>query len=249
MSMAANYIYCGKISATSEWRMKKHFHQEHHEIIVVLKGVIVTEICGQKIRGSAGDVLFYPAGISHEENADENLPLETYYFGIATQGKPEDCKNIGPVFDRYGRLRFLAQWMCDLSNMRVNPEIGLLNSLAYAVIREWDFLNEPAEPDFVQAAKKLVEKNMTGRIELPDMAKAAGLSVSRFAHVFRKHTGIAPVEYLRRRRMEFARSLLLSTPLAIKEIAERSGCADQYVFSKMFKRIMGVPPGLLRKAR
>jgi AraC-like DNA-binding protein len=124
-----------------------------------------------------------------------------------------------------------------------------LNHLAYLVVREWDFLNEPAEPDFVQAARKFVEKKLAGGIELPDMARAAGLSVSRFAHAFREKTGLAPVEYLRRRRMEHARSLLLSTPLPIKEIAEQCGCTDQYVFSKMFRRIMGLPPGALRKGR
>lgn len=249
MDFETNFKYCGKMNGTPEWHMKNHSHKDHHEIIVVLKGVIVAEILGNKLRGSAGHVLFYPVGVGHEEKADENLPLETYFIGLATRGRPENHKVLGPTFDRHGRLRVLAQWMHDLAHSRVKTDPGLLDRLAYAFVREWDFLNEPADPDFVQAVKKYIEKNLSDRIELPDLAKASGLSLSRFAHSFREKTNMAPVEYLRRRRMEQARSLLLSTPLPIKEIAEQCGCADQYVFSKMFRRIMGLPPGAVRRAK
>jgi AraC-like DNA-binding protein len=137
--------------------------------------------------------------------------------------------------------------MYDLSNTHITRDNELLKNLAFSFIREIDYLNEPAEPEFILQAKRFIEKNIANNIELPDIAKASGLSISRFAHAFKKQTGIAPVEYLRRRRLEHARTLLLSTSLPIKEIAEKCGCTDQYIFSKTFKRIMGVPPGSPRK--
>jgi AraC-like DNA-binding protein len=249
MAIETSFKYCGKLAGRPSWRMKRHFHKDHHEIIVVLKGVLAAEIGGQQIRGSAGHVLFYPAGASHKEYADENLQLETYFIGMADSGRAQRRRNPGTAFDRHGRIRVLAQWMHERSHAGQRPDTDLLNRLAYAAIREWEFLIMPAEPDFVQAARQFTEKNLTRPVGLPDLARAAGLSVSRFAHAFKEKTGTAPVEYLRRRRMEHGRSLLLSTPLPIKEIAEQCGCADQYVFSKMFKRVMGMPPGSLRKNR
>lgn len=61
------------------------------------------------------------------------------------------------------------------------------------------------------------------------MAGAAGLSLGHFSHAFKKETGIAPAEYIRKRKMEYACSLLLSTPMPLKTIAEQLGYADEYV--------------------
>ena len=53
--------------------------------------------------------------------------------------------------------------------------------------------------------------------------------------------------YLTNLRMEKAKKLLLSTPLSVAEVAERSGYGDYRVFSKVFKKSEGVTPAQYRR--
>ncbi|MBL8029249.1 MAG: cupin domain-containing protein, partial [Fibrobacteres bacterium] len=116
MESETKFRYCGKLKEVSGWHMKSHRHLDFHEIIVVLKGTIETELGGTKITGTAGNVLFYPAGVAHEESAIGNVPLQTFFIGISLADTLEKALKCSSVFDTNGRLRTLAQWMHDLSS-------------------------------------------------------------------------------------------------------------------------------------
>jgi len=81
-----------------------------------------------------------------------------------------------------------------------------------------------------------------------DMARRANLSESRFCAVFRQRFGVPPHRYLLRLRVQHAEELLRSTDYTLQQIAEFCGFADVHHFSKSFKRIIGMPPGVYRAA-
>ena len=93
-----------------------------------------------------------------------------------------------------------------------------------------------------------LERGLAGHLTPADLARAAGLSASHFTRLFRRWMGLPPGEYILRRRVEHARKLLGDVTLSIKEIAARSGFDDPYYFSKVFRRIDGLPPTLFREA-
>jgi transcriptional regulator GlxA family with amidase domain len=80
------------------------------------------------------------------------------------------------------------------------------------------------------------------------MARRANLSPSRFAAVFRQHFGLSPHQYFLRLRIEHAQELLRTTDLPQRDIAAYCGFADVHHFSKAFKRITRLPPGVYRTA-
>ena len=59
--------------------------------------------------------------------------------------------------------------------------------------------------------------------------------------------GLPLWDYLNRLRVHAAVELLLQTDESIQEIASRSGFQDHAYFSRVFRKIYGVPPGQLRK--
>lgn len=79
------------------------------------------------------------------------------------------------------------------------------------------------------------------------LAEAAGMSVSHFNRLFRTATGYAPLEYLRRHRINRARTLLADVDLSIKEIASAVGFTDSFHFSKVFHKIDGLSPTQFRQ--
>jgi AraC family transcriptional regulator, arabinose operon regulatory protein len=78
------------------------------------------------------------------------------------------------------------------------------------------------------------------------LAGLAGLSPAHFAVVFREQTGSSPRDYLHLLRMHRACEWLISTPISLKEIANRLGYQDQFHFSRRFKAFCGVAPSRYR---
>ncbi len=93
-----------------------------------------------------------------------------------------------------------------------------------------------------------VDKNLTGKITLQDMAAVAGLSRMHFAAQFRAATGVRPREYLLRRRIERAQELLKQPEVTLVDIALTVGFQTQAHFTTVFKRFVGDTPYQWRSA-
>ncbi|HYE05190.1 MAG TPA: AraC family transcriptional regulator [Planctomycetota bacterium] len=100
----------------------------------------------------------------------------------------------------------------------------------------------------VRRVLAVIEARAAEPLTLADLARAAELRPSRFSEVFRAWTGHTAKDWLRRVRVERARRLLTDPRLSVAEVAERCGFADQYHFSRVFRRIDGLPPSLWRAA-
>lgn len=81
------------------------------------------------------------------------------------------------------------------------------------------------------------------------LAEIALSSESRFIRRFREATGRTPARYVQERRLERASELLVSTDHSIDRIAEASGFANRYYFTRVFTQRMGLPPGRYRSER
>jgi transcriptional regulator GlxA family with amidase domain len=79
-------------------------------------------------------------------------------------------------------------------------------------------------------------------VSLATLAATAGLSVSRFATLFRKEVGISPHRYLCLVRIRHAQRLLRDgvPPCAV---ATEVGFFDQSHLGRHFRRAVGVTPG------
>ncbi|HVK34204.1 MAG TPA: helix-turn-helix domain-containing protein [Microlunatus sp.] len=93
-------------------------------------------------------------------------------------------------------------------------------------------------------------EDMAGRlaepITVPELARRADLSASRFAHLFAEQVGVSPMRYLERQRMRLAEQLLDLTPRTVAEIARTVGYDDPLYFSRAFKRRHDEPPQAYR---
>jgi AraC family transcriptional regulator len=93
-----------------------------------------------------------------------------------------------------------------------------------------------------------IDANLGTDLALDHLAQAAGMNLFAFVRHFKQRTGLPPHQYVLRRRIERARSLLANTDLAIVEIALRCGFADQSSFTTAFRRWTRLTPGSYREA-
>ncbi|MET8945235.1 AraC family transcriptional regulator [Streptomyces sp. NPDC004542] len=99
----------------------------------------------------------------------------------------------------------------------------------------------------LRTAMTHIEDHFAGPLSVPDVARAAGVSHTHLTRLFREDTGLTVVGYIRRRRMERARHLLVASTLAIPAIAAAVGIPDLQAFNKTCRRELGASPRAVRE--
>lgn len=99
----------------------------------------------------------------------------------------------------------------------------------------------------VHRAQDYLIQTQTTAIALQDVAAYAHMSVRNLLRVFKQSTGITPLQYHQRLRLEFAASLLRNPDLSVEEVAARCGFDDARHFRRLWRRIYGAPPSSSRR--
>jgi AraC family transcriptional regulator of arabinose operon len=101
----------------------------------------------------------------------------------------------------------------------------------------------------IALAVEILRTNPGSTFCLTQFARQAGLSESRFQHLFRQEAGETWKAYLKRLRLTRAQELLGDLDLSIKLIAFRAGYKNPANFSRAFKAAFGESPRTFRNRR
>ena len=94
-----------------------------------------------------------------------------------------------------------------------------------------------------------IEGHMANTVRIEHVAKLARLSKSHFGRAFKETFGVPFLQFLVTRRIERAKSLMVTTKDNLCEIALACGFADQAHFSRTFRRVVGSTPHAWRRQR
>jgi len=176
-----------------------------------------------------------------------------------------------PVHDPYAR-RLIAVIFCGQVFSRENglgPQYGVDEPLPvepeeniWAVARILHSFFKMAQPvvnalaDFnrprqfchhaIIKALDIMGERFRESLSVADVARAVGLSVSRFEHLFKQEAGMNFTTAMHQKRVNEAMRLLTHTDLPVTEIASRVGVADIGYFHRLFKRARGMTPNAFR---
>lgn len=103
--------------------------------------------------------------------------------------------------------------------------------------------------DKVLAAESWANARLKEVITLNDWARALNLNPVYFGRIFKRETGLRPMEWLNQRRLQMACQYLSGTRKSVAEIADACGFDNQFYFSRVFRRHFGQSPLQYRKAR
>ncbi len=99
----------------------------------------------------------------------------------------------------------------------------------------------------VRRATEVLSANLDGELPQRQIAAECGLSSGHFSRAFKQSTGLAPHQWLQRRRIEVAQGLLSSSQIPLCDVALASGFADQSHFTRSFTQTVGISPGSWRR--
>jgi AraC-like DNA-binding protein len=97
-------------------------------------------------------------------------------------------------------------------------------------------------------ARDILAEEFTSPPSLPELGRRAGINTSRLCAGFKLLFGETTSGFVRRQRLEFARTLLTSSDLQVREIARRAGYAHHGTFTAAFTRHFGAAPKALRRS-
>jgi transcriptional regulator GlxA family with amidase domain len=99
----------------------------------------------------------------------------------------------------------------------------------------------------VQAAQTWVRRHFSVGSAIEQMIAKSGLTERTFKRRFSAATGLSPIAYVQRLRVEDAKRRLERTTVPVDEISWQVGYEEPAFFRRLFKRVTGVTPGAYRR--
>ena len=94
-----------------------------------------------------------------------------------------------------------------------------------------------------------IAANLHTTIRMVDLCRVVQFGPYQFRRAFKERFGCTPQQYVIRRRVERAQSLMLLCDDSLSQISAECGFVDAFHFSNWFWRIVGERPGTWRRKR
>lgn len=243
--------------------VRKHHHWDNSLMYFLdISGAKYQEN-GTIVEIKRGDILYIPKNIYYDtvfipHSKSYKTGINSYLIDFS-------------IFDEFGKEFILSENIIKLPvdnrkyyeyfdkintlSLFENKPIMKIMGLFYSMLSDMsnDIRNIGHNPeifDEVYNSLMFIEENYNQSLSIPDIAYSYNLSESTFRRYFKKTTGLSPVDYIKKIRMERAEALLQSNIYSVKDVAELVGIPDPAYFSKAYKQYYGVSPvNLIKKTK
>jgi len=93
-----------------------------------------------------------------------------------------------------------------------------------------------------------IETHLADKIAVKALAGLVNVSVSQLFRAFKISVGVTPFQYIARRRVELACTMIRTTGEPLSQVAVACGLCDQAHLCKVFRRTIGLSPSAWRRA-
>lgn len=234
-------------------RVRAHTHDVPGFAIVLAGGY------RKRVRGTAHDCMpgtltFEPPDVVHAESyggADVRAVL--IELSPSGAGRAIDAASVGlsaPFCAMHTAARVLGERVSrelrapDLASALALESLAL--ELTALAVRSLDVRSTP--PAWLRGVRDRIRAECRSDLCVRALATQAGVHPAHLARVFRVHERCSVGEYLRRCRIEWAASELLTSDLSVATIAHATGFYDQSHFCRTFRRVVGTTPSRYRRS-
>ncbi|ADZ93366.1 helix-turn-helix domain-containing protein [Marinomonas mediterranea] len=230
-----------------------HNH-DYHQLVVVLDGNTDFDIKGNSRQLHFGEGCIVPsaeghafAGLGKNRIMVVNLPVPPQKAIT-----DEEYEIVSRLFDQAAyfelnpRLQILASALS--GELEQYPEDSILaracgNTLLSAIRHQINNKDSRIRGNNLDIDKldQFIELNLSKKVHISQLANFCFLSVSQFHERFKDHTGMTPHQYLVRKRLDRAQSLLKKGYPPI-QVAEMCGFSSQSAMTNVFSQTLGITP-------
>lgn len=206
-------------------------------------------------KSSAGPSVAIPGSMAR-------ISLESF-LKFADMGLTEDNEMVSqPCFVLTGaekaEISLLAERIVsEMSDNRYSKDlmiqtltVELMINLSRAMRNEWEEnirVKTGKAKELVAIARQYMDDNFDQGITVAQAAQYVFLSQGYFTRAFRDETGMSPMNYLMKKRIERACLLLENNEIKVSAISLQSGFSSPQRFNVAFRKLMGMTPMEYRK--
>jgi len=229
-------------------------------LMVLSKNAVYTMHNGSSFCAYPGDVVLLPKGAVYNctfHRCEDGIDLRF-------QGFPRSCLFLGfELFDSnfnnitfsgyprvilQGRNNELLRSFERLCKLYKRPEctpgalcgetITFLSSLC---TRYYDMQSGNKSDEIMERTASHIFENASS-VTVGDLIDMSGMSPSTFRRRFAARFGMTPVSYINSMKIENAKSCFESGITRIRDVSNLCGIEDEFYFSRLFRKIVGVSP-------
>lgn len=240
-----------------------HMHDDLLELIFIKEGNGSHLIGERHYKTQKGDVLIYNEGVLHDEYGNPDTNLSVFCCGITNlqlTGLPKNhlVSNESSYVLRSGEYASNIDSMLGMMYSQIAEEKHdseeicsyLLRSLIMLILQipqENFVLSKSEESVLSNEIKFYIDENYMEDISLDILSQKLHISSYYLAHVFKESTGFSPIQYIIRRRIGEAQSMLINTNESVTKIAGMVGYDNTSYFTTLFSKTVGMSPKKYRQ--
>ncbi len=229
---------------------------EQNILIYCIDGVGWVEVNNKRKKVQKDQFFIIPAHIPHKYGADNSVPWTIHWLhftgtsaenllqkdfsviNIEPDGNTENDRRVKLFEEIYSNLSMgFSKENLEYSSLSLWYLLGTFN-----YIPQFKRLTPITQTDFIEKSILYMHQHIDKKITLSDLADHCGLSVSHYSLLFKKRTSRTPIQYFNKLKIQKACQMLDLTDMHIKEISIRLDFEDQFYFSRVFRKEMGLPP-------
>lgn len=220
---------------------------------------------GHEYTVHANQYFILPAGAEHAYGADDTNPWTIYWIHFKGKLASHFAKQcVRPVEIKPGvhsristRIDLFEEIFHTLEMGYSHENLLFACSIFYHYLGTLRYLQQYRDAgrtdseknDIVTAAIHFMKENIEKKLTLQAIAEHAGYSASHFSVLFSKRTGYAPLAYFNQLKIQQACQLLDFTDMKVNQVCFKIGIEDNYYFSRLFSKIMGMSPREYKKMK
>ncbi len=256
-------LYVSTSKYEGDWQSIPHSHP-FSELFYVVNGTGTFVAEGSEFLVGKNDMVIINPHVQHTERSVQATPLDYIVLGIeglsfsfediaAAQDGLSMQTHSGAVYkynmqspNVYAYLNIMLE---EISSKKDNYETvchNLLEILLVCMLRNDHLSIIQKDQNLLNREcaqiKNYLDANYAEDITLDTLAALTHMNKYYMAHAFTKYTGLSPINYLLKKRIQEAKSLLESTACSISQISNMLGFSSQSYFSQAFKKATGKTP-------
>lgn len=236
-----------------------HSHSDRLEVMFIYKGSGNYIIGGEFYSVKEGDILVFNAGIVHDEQPLPSKDLIIYSCGINNL-KINDLplnnlisKNQQPVVNAINKVEQIKNYFESFilyanQTSSIHNEILFYTTLSFLLTIHTAFNEREQHVNHKKITlglriKEFLDKYYLEQIDIESISNALNVNRYYLSHTFKAFSGYSPKQYIIRRRLGEAQSLLLNSDYSVSKIANRVGYNNVSNFHDIFEKVIGMSPG------
>ncbi len=238
--------------------LSPHSH-EVYEICLIHHGVVEWMVDGRTARVGAGSVFLTRPGQVHGSSRGAIEPCSLRWMQIDPGGSSDIARlleqtgrisrSVWPGDERLAELHEAMMAECRRPQPDSEAMISSLLALFLVTLFRTERQSAATGPMHPAVTKVIgvVERDPEPRWTLDQLQAESGVSRTRLQQLFKRHTGLSPVAYAMRVRLQRAQQLLRQTDKPITRLAQELGFSSSQYFATAFSRQYGMTPTECRR--